>query len=128
MANTQDPRDLHDAFARLTNRQYAEAQRLGNGTVGIGIGRALDESSNHHDGRAAAEKASMSWEPVETAPLNGKDVLVYTETGLVRIAFFDAARGGVWSSWPGRNEYKPTHWMPLPLPPEQQTRDAQKGK
>lgn len=49
MANKQDRQELHDAFARLTDRQYLEAQRLGNGTVGIGIGRALDESADRQE-------------------------------------------------------------------------------
>lgn len=57
------------------------------------------------------------WRPIATAPTTGHDVLVFTEHGLVRLAFFDAPNGGIWSSWPGRNQYKPTHWMPLPAPP-----------
>lgn len=61
----------------------------------------------------------MNWQPIETAPKDGKDVLVFTHNGLVRLAFYDKALGGVWSSWPGRNQCTPTHWMPLPAPPEQ---------
>jgi hypothetical protein len=73
---------------------------------------------------ASQAAAQQGWQPIETAPRNSKDVLVFTETGLVRLAFFDTARGGIWSSWPGRNEYKPTHWQPLPSPPTKEPRDA----
>lgn len=57
------------------------------------------------------------WQPIETAPKDGTEVLVCTEMNLVRVAFFDRARGGIWSSWPGRNMYVPSHWMKLPTTP-----------
>jgi hypothetical protein len=64
------------------------------------------------------------WQPIETAPRDGHDILI-TNRGhgmLVRIAFWDEAFGvgGRWSTWPGRNPalYEPTHWMPLPEPPQ----------
>jgi hypothetical protein len=59
------------------------------------------------------------WQPIETAPKENRDVLV-CEDGIgkpVRVAFWDKARGGVWSMWPGRERIYPTHWMPLPAPP-----------
>ena len=81
------------------------------------------------DARAALSAQPVAgavalWMPIETAPKDGKDVLVYTDNGLVRLAFFDTARGGVWSSWPGRNEYQPTHWMRLPTAPQAQAAPA----
>jgi hypothetical protein len=59
----------------------------------------------------------MTWQPIETAPKDGKDVLL-TVDGLVRLGFWDVPRGGVWSLWPGRDRFNPTHWMSLPAPPE----------
>lgn len=59
------------------------------------------------------------WQPIETAPKDGYDILV-SRSYLgepVRLAFWDEARGGQWSIWPGRECIDPTHWMPLPSPP-----------
>jgi hypothetical protein len=56
------------------------------------------------------------WQPIETAPKDGKDILVFGEQ-LRRVAFWDEARGGLWSRWPGREPIRATHWMPLPEPP-----------
>ena len=55
----------------------------------------------------------VDWQPIETAPKNGRDVLMVTQYG-IRTCFWDEARGGVWSIWPGREEARPTHWAPLP--------------
>jgi uncharacterized protein DUF551 len=58
------------------------------------------------------------WQPIETAPKDGRDLLL-ANIGIVRLAFWDEARGGQWSIWPGRDQFfKPTHWMPLPEPPK----------
>ena len=61
---------------------------------------------------------TMEWQPIETAPKTGKEILFFSG-GLIRIGFFDSARAGVWSVWPGRARARasPTHWMPLPEPP-----------
>ena len=60
------------------------------------------------------------WQPIETAPLDGKEILITTAGigTLVRVGFWDEAREGVWSVWPGRERMIPTHWMPLPPPPQ----------
>lgn len=60
--------------------------------------------------------AGERWLPIESAPLNGVEILVAFR-GLTRIAFWDTARGCIWSVWPGRERVHPTHWMPLPPPP-----------
>ena len=57
------------------------------------------------------------WMPIESAPKNGRDMLAF-DGSLVRLAFWDDARGGVWSKWPGRESIDATHWMPLPAPPK----------
>ena len=59
----------------------------------------------------------MKWQPMDTAPKNGKDILIFND-GLIRIGFYDAARDGVWSVWQGRAQASPTHWMPLPDAPQ----------
>lgn len=70
-------------------------------------------------GLAAYEKAQ--WQPIETAPKDGSWILVSDPSG----TWMDSARfyEGAWCSWPtticqyGPEEDPPTHWMPLPEPP-----------
>ena len=82
-------------------------------------------SADHDDGnlRGLAEPnhqphaVSQGWQDIETAPRDGSDFLASTAYG-VRLVFWDTARGGVWSVWPGRDKaLHPTHWIPLPAPP-----------
>ena len=65
----------------------------------------------------------MIWQPIETAPTDGTEVLICSPAWL-------AAGIGAWTpdALPGRAlwtsddgaiyEPPPTHWMPLPAPPE----------
>ena len=64
------------------------------------------------------------WQPIETAPKDGKYILaVRNAVGhrAVTVIVFDEVLG-----WVGRTvedekkmvKYQPTHWMPLPEPPE----------
>jgi hypothetical protein len=79
--------------------------------------------------RLAAEIARLKaggWRPISDAPKDGTDILVGVQ-GIgwpVRVAFWDEARGGVWSIWPGRELAHPTHWQPLPPPPTDTPEDA----
>lgn len=55
------------------------------------------------------------WQPIETAPQNSREVLVWT--GYV---YYLATRSdGVWLCAIDGTEMagQPTHWMPLPAPP-----------
>lgn len=54
----------------------------------------------------------MEWQPIETAPTNAKDLLMY-EDGFYYIGY---CLGGYWHTDVGT--FKPTHWMPLPEPPD----------
>jgi len=66
---------------------------------------------------AFSDKERATWQPIETAPMNHLPVLVNTEHGQV-VAFLDV----MWIWWPCPAteplEWKPTHWMPLPPPPQ----------
>jgi hypothetical protein len=82
----------------------------------------------------------MTWQPIETAPRDGRAILIwepsrdernrmFTEDG--GYVEFDHPRyaigywrvfydGKAWASWGDRNNERvnPTHWQPLPAPPE----------
>jgi hypothetical protein len=62
----------------------------------------------------------MDWQPIETAPKDGKLVLVYA--GFIGIASYYNWLGNGWQ-WCDDGEGlpydpQPTHWMPLPAPPQ----------
>lgn len=69
----------------------------------------------------------MTWQPIETAPKSGKRILL-AEAGSVYegawAAIEPAEAGWVWShqieDWQIRESgfSNPTHWMPLPEPPQ----------
>lgn len=58
----------------------------------------------------------MEWQPISTAPKDGRDVLIFSN-GLVRVGFYSSRADKLWSVWPGRALVSPTHWMPLPEAP-----------
>lgn len=65
------------------------------------------------------------WQPIETAPKDGTSILAWTAGGICEIAF----EYGEFEQLPCFSTYddcgsavlicKPTHWMPLPPPPQQ---------
>ena len=57
------------------------------------------------------------WQPIETAPKDDTDVLVFSDNSIWIASFYH----GIW--WFEKNDdtvrlSKPTHWMPLPEPPK----------
>ena len=58
------------------------------------------------------------WQPIETAPRDGTDILVGYTTGEICILHFDAATFAWWDHLGAYEFPDPTHWMPLPPPPE----------
>ena len=61
------------------------------------------------------------WKPIETAPKDGTEVLVWGY-GQMSVAKFISGVHGEWKvytsdGWYGYDSF-PTHWMPLPKPPE----------
>ena len=60
----------------------------------------------------------MTWQPIETAPKGGENILIGTYIGhrfYAQSSFHIV--GTTWTSWP--LSWGPTHWMPLPEPPEE---------
>ena len=59
------------------------------------------------------------WQPIETAPRDGSQFLAWDGVCIENIKW----RNGMWqTSWAHDEKYSmngaPTHWMPLPQPPE----------
>ena len=68
----------------------------------------------------------MKWQPIETAPKDGTEVLVcggdmddmWCEQGKVVIASYDDWLFHSWTTTGGREDpLKPSYWMPLPVSP-----------
>ena len=58
------------------------------------------------------------WQPIETAPRDGKLIVVYTK-GIIDIAFWNGPLE-YWATFAFYQSKRPTHWMPLPEPPEEE--------
>lgn len=57
----------------------------------------------------------MPWQPIETAPKDGENILLGINLGYLMYAQSSFWLADKWADWDWR---KPTHWMPLPEPPE----------
>ena len=58
------------------------------------------------------QAAQPQWQPIETAPRDGSDILAYSSQSQEIIRWSDLSES--WSL-----SYTFTHWMPLPPPPQQ---------
>ena len=57
------------------------------------------------------------WESISTAPIDGAAVVVWQTGKTPVVAYMSQCLGFGWQSIPGDKRYEPTHWMPLPDPP-----------
>ena len=62
------------------------------------------------------------WQPIETAPRDGTDIIVYRPNAKpnvhipqVGIDYWSKRLGNVWAL--SNDRQQPTYWMPLPKPP-----------
>ncbi len=62
---------------------------------------------------------TQAWQPIDTAPKDGTEVLVYIRRKVIRLGWYFAPSSRTFG-WRDENSRKisPTHWMPLPSPPE----------
>ena len=59
----------------------------------------------------------MEWQPISTAPKDDTRLLILEESGQMIVGLYDCE---MW--WEQNMEYalnNPTHWMPLPDPPNE---------
>lgn len=68
----------------------------------------------------------MKWQPIETAPKDGSEVLIYGDLGgRVKVCWWNGAHwqweydNDVTYGQAIQSEYA-THWMPLPAPPAEE--------
>lgn len=64
----------------------------------------------------------MEWQPIETAPRDGKPILLYTAYGIVEgyMSYGEWEQSVIGTTYDmayTRFECQPTHWMLLPAPP-----------
>lgn len=63
------------------------------------------------------------WQPIETAPMDGTEVLTYRGAGLIAVASFFGdcgdGNGAFWCVTDGMGLTNVTHWQPLPEPPNE---------
>ncbi len=72
--------------------------------------------------RAVIDKAKMEWRPIASAPLDGSPLLLFVpaEATLRRqmmVGGWDKANSR-WTAIPTVYRINPTHWLPLPPPPQ----------
>ena len=66
------------------------------------------------------------WQPIETAPKDGTKILAYDPDrgGSCEILYWGSWKGkGAWQDDEANGYYEPSHWMPLPEPPQQDRGD-----
>lgn len=75
--------------------------------------------------RMIRDKCSAGWQPIDTAPKDGEEILLYCPGNhpLQLMGFFSSDAGGRWehcseSLYYEEQEIFPTHWMPLPDAPK----------
>ena len=57
----------------------------------------------------------MEWQPIETAPKDGEEFMVW-DGARTTLAYWWSV-GRCWWARDFNEELKPTHWMPIPPPP-----------
>ena len=75
--------------------------------------------------RSAIAAWGGKWQPIETAPKDGTEILAcwdaptpeYKTRGVVRWEIYNAVGDGYWATAPGDWNKRCTHWMPLPTAP-----------
>ncbi len=63
--------------------------------------------------------AERDWQPIATAPKDETQILIWWEGDeFMNIGYWEDGKHGGWHSTEGERFESPTHWQPLPAPPE----------
>ena len=117
---SQEAREAYLSMSMLPEFDAADV-RAGrwDSTTGLQAFAKFEQSIRHQAERGEA------WRPIETAPKDWTDVLVFSpehegfNCGGVFSAFYDTDDACWFTHGPGHNiRLHPTHWQPLPTPPE----------
>jgi len=86
--------------------------------------KAIYDQTLAENARLKAEverlRKAGEWQPIETAPKDMTRVLGYVEEYIVVMWWFTYSNGrSCWETVDGESEVDPTHWMPLPKPPQE---------
>ena len=69
----------------------------------------------------AMEELGGGWRPIETAPKDNSEVLVFTNNATMYVAYWYTT-AKEWRQQGHKLESTPTHWMPLPAKPKEQVK------
>jgi hypothetical protein len=104
----------HDGSAPLTFEENADAYEH----VRARIHRARAEAAISAYSAAVAGKSAPEWQPMDTAPLDGKHCLLAVKEGAFVYTVQGAYHAGEWNAV-HRGNVKPLCWMPnVPVPEE----------
>ena len=64
----------------------------------------------------------MTWQPIETAPKDGTEILLWDKEFEAYAVGYFLKPLAQWTAFPGgiMDDVSPSHWMPLPEPPEEE--------
>lgn len=88
------------------------------------LGFNFSDLSNRLSAALAAEVGEVAeWQPIETAPKDGKWLLVWNglSAQIPAVAYYD---GEVWTHGDNTFYWNISHWMPLPAPPSLYIKDT----
>lgn len=77
-----------------------------------------DDGEHHFECWA---RPQQKWRPIDTAPKDGTEILAYwSGSGTMRVLYYADQESELGMRWADENDYwsSPTHWTPLPNPPE----------
>ena len=118
---SQNSDELIERFTAILGEEFAFTLDLRH--VAQKLVAVLDEAAKPAPG---GPKMREGWQPIATAPKDGRDFLVWNRENRVRKArWYERSSSDLGISLyegDGVNSFKggiqPTHWMPLPAPPE----------
>jgi hypothetical protein len=79
-------------------------------------GQSMDEADRMLRTALSATGAA-AWQPIETAPKDGSEILVARPGGEFQSGGVDKDRWQRRAWWKSAGDNQPTHWQPLPAPP-----------